>query len=87
MAELPIDKIARLESELGELRSARALASAGRQVADVWRDGRRVRYSTFTLEQFNEQERYLEGQLYAAQVEAGLNVAPRRRAIDLRWAN
>lgn len=87
MSELPIDKVARLEAELGNLRAARALASAGKQVEDVWRDGRRIRYSAFSLAEFNEQERYLEGQLEAAKVEAGMTVTPRRSAIDLAWGN
>lgn len=87
MSELPIDKVARIESELGGLRAARTLASAGKQVEDVWRDGRRVRYSTFTMAEFNEQERYLEQQLEAAKVEAGMAVTPRRRPIELMWGN
>ena len=87
MSELPIDKVARLEAELGGLRAARALASAGKQVEDVWRDGRRVRYSAFTLADFNEQERYLEAQLETAKIEAGMTVTPRRAAIDLGWFN
>lgn len=87
MSELPIDKVARLEAELGGLRAARALASSGKQVEDVWREGRRIRYSTMTLAEFNEQERYLEGQLEQAKVEAGMAVTPRRRPIELGWAN
>lgn len=87
MSELPIDKVARLEAELGGLRAARALASQGKQVEDAWRDGRRIRYSTFTLAEFNEQERYLEGQLEQAKIEAGMVVTRRRSAIPLGWAN
>lgn len=87
MSELPIDKVARLEAELGGLRAARALASSGKQVEDVWRDGRRIRYSTFTLAEFNQHERELESQLYAAKVEAGMVVTPRRRPIKLGWIN
>jgi hypothetical protein len=83
MAELPIDKVARLEAELGGLRAARALASQGKQVEDAWRDGRRVKYSTFTLDQFNQHERELEAQLRVAQDEAGMTVSsPRRSAIS-----
>lgn len=81
MAETPAEKIARIELELGQLRAARALAAQGKQVEDVWRDGRRVRYSAFTLEEWNQHERELEGQLYAARVEAGETVTPRRTAI------
>ena len=87
MSETPAEKVARLEAELGGLRAARALASQGKQVEDAWRDGRRIRYSTFTLAQFNEQERYLESQLEQAKIEAGMAVTPRRRAIDLGWVN
>ena len=87
MSEPPIDKVARLEAELGGLRAARALASAGKQVEDVWREGRRIRYSTMTLAEFNEQERYLESQLEQAKIEAGMSVTPRRRPIELGWAN
>ena len=87
MSELPIDKVARLEAELGGLRAARALASAGKQVEDAWRDGRRIRYSAMTLDEFNRQERYLEAQLEQAKIEAGMAVTPRRRAIELGWAN
>lgn len=82
MSELPIDKVARLEAELGGLRAARALASQGKQVEDAWRDGRRITYSTFTLAQFNEQERYLEAQLQVAKVDAGMEVTPSRTAIS-----
>ncbi len=85
MSELPIDKVARLEAELGGLRAARALASQGRQVEDVWRDGRRIRYSTFTLEDYNEHERELEAQLQVAKAEAGMDVAPRRTAIGVSY--
>ncbi len=87
MSELPIDKVARLEAELGGLRAARALASGGKQVEDVWRDGRRVKYSTFTLADFNDQERYLEGQLETAKIEAGIAVTSRRRPTELAWNN
>lgn len=82
MSETPAEKVARLETELGGLRAARALASQGKQVEDAWRDGRRIRYSTFTLSQFNEQERYLEAQLQVAKVEAGMEVTPSRTAIS-----
>lgn len=81
MPELLVDKIARLELELSSLRTARLAAASGRQVEDVWRDGRRVRYSAYTLEQWNQHERYLEAQLYAARVENGEDVAPPRTAI------
>jgi muconolactone delta-isomerase len=87
MSELPIDKVARLEAELGGLRAARALASGGKQVEDVWRDGRRVKYSTFSLADFNDQERYLEGQLETAKIEAGIAVTSRRRPTELAWNN
>lgn len=81
MAETPAEKIARIELELASLRAARLAAASGKQVEDVWRDGRRVRYSAFTLAEWNEHERFLEGQLYAANVEAGTEVTPRRTAI------
>lgn len=85
MSELPIDKVVRLEAELGGLRAARALASAGKQVEDAWRDGRRIKYSAFTLDDFNQQERYLEAQLEAAKMEAGMEVTPRRTAIGVHY--
>lgn len=81
MSELPIDKVARLEAELGGLRAARALASQGKQVEDAWRDGRRIRYSAFTLAEFMQMERELEAQLLVAKSEAGMEVTPRRTAI------
>lgn len=81
MPELLVDKIARLEVELGQARAARALAASGKQVEDVWRDGRRIRYSTFTLAEYSAHIRLLEAELYAAQVEAGMDVAPTRSAI------
>ena len=83
MSELPIDKVARLEAELGGLRAARALASAGKQVEDAWRDGRRIRYSTFTLADYMQMERELEAQLRTAQIEAGMTLStPGRTAIS-----
>lgn len=85
MSELPIDKVARLEAELGGLRAARALASAGKQVEDAWRDGRRIRYSAMTLDEFNRHERELEAQLQVAKVEAGMDVTPRRSAIGVYY--
>jgi len=86
MSELPIDKVARLEAELGGLRAARALASSGKQVEDVWRDGRRIRYSTMTLDDYNRHERELEAQLRVAQAEAGMEVkSPGRTAIGVRY--
>lgn len=81
MAETPAEKIARIELELASLRAARLAAASGRQVEDVWREGRRVRYSAFTLEEWNQHERYLEGELQAARIEAGETVTPRRTAI------
>lgn len=87
MAETPAEKIARIELELASLRAARLAASSGKQVEDVWRDGRRVRYSAFTLEQWNQHERYLEAQLEAAKIEAGMTVTRRRGAISLGWAD
>ena len=83
--ESPAETIARLETELGQARAARALAASGKQVADVWRDGRRVRYSNFTLAEYSEHIRLLEGELYAAQVAAGMDVAPRRSAIGVGY--
>jgi len=82
MSELLIDKIARIELELASLRAARLAAASGKQVEDVWRDGRRIRYTAYTLEEWNQHERELEGQLYAAKVENGETVTPRRTAIS-----
>jgi muconolactone delta-isomerase len=87
MAETPAEAVARIELELGQARSARALAASGKQVEDVWRDGRRVRYSTFSLQDYSDHIRQLESELYAAQVAAGMNVQSRRRAIPLCWSN
>lgn len=81
MSETPAEAVARIELELGQARSARALAASGKQVEDVWRDGRRVRYSAFTLAEFTAHILQLEGELYAAQVANGQDVAPRRTAI------
>lgn len=83
MSETPAETVARLETELGQARAARALAASGKQVEDVWRDGRRVRYSAFSLAEFSEHIRMLEGELYAAQVANGGDVAPRRSAIGV----
>lgn len=82
MSETPAEAIVRIELELAGLRAARLAASQGKQVQDAERDGRRIRYSTFTLEQFNQQERYLEGQLQQAKIDAGQTVTPRRTAIS-----
>ena len=83
MSETPAEAIARIELELGQARSARALAASGKQVEDVWRDGRRIRYSAFSLAEFSEHIRQLEGELYAAQLANGDDVAPRRTAIGV----
>jgi hypothetical protein len=85
MPELLVDKIARIELELASLRAARLAAAQGKQVEDVWRDGRRVRYTAFSLDDWNRHETYLEGQLYAARVEAGEDVSPRRTAIGVGY--
>ena len=82
MSETAAEKITRIDLELSSLRTARLAAASGRQVEDVWRDGRRVRYSAYTLEEWNQHERYLEGQLQAARIEAGETVTPRRTAIS-----
>lgn len=82
MSETAAEKITRIELELSSLRTARLAAASGRQVEDVWRDGRRVRYSAYTLEEWSQHERYLEGQLYAARIENGETVTPRRSAIS-----
>jgi hypothetical protein len=87
MSETPAEAVARIETELGQARAARALAASGKQVEDVWRDGRRVRYSAFSLSEFTTHIRQLESELYAAQVAAGMCVEPRRSAISLRWSD
>ncbi len=85
MAELLIDRIARLQTEIAQAEAQRALVAQGRAVVDVWRDGRRVRYQVPSMAELEEHLRVLRSELYEAQTLAGQNPTPRRRAIDLGW--
>jgi uncharacterized small protein (DUF1192 family) len=87
VAELLIDRITRLQQEIAQAEAQRALVAQGRAVIDAWRDGRRVRYQVPTLAELEEHIRALKSELFEAQVEAGQNPAPRRRAIGLGWVN
>lgn len=87
MAELPIDRVIRLQEEIAQAEAQRALVAQGRAVIDAWRDGRRIRYQVPTLAELEEHIRALKSELYEAQIEAGQHPTPQRRAISLGWAN
>lgn len=87
MAELLIDRIARLETEISQAEAQRALVAQGRAVVDAWRDGRRVRYAMPTLDELEAHIRQLKSELYEAQLEAGQAPVQRRRAISIGWCN
>jgi hypothetical protein len=80
-------EIERLTREIVEAKSQRALVATGQAVIDVWRDGRRIRKMIPTLKELEAYIRQLEGELYTAQLAAGVTVTPRRAAIDLAWRN
>jgi hypothetical protein len=80
-------EVERLTREIAEAKAQRALVATGQAVIDVWRDGRRIRKMIPTLEQLEAYIRQLQGELYEAQIAAGVAVTPRRRAIDLAWSN
>lgn len=79
--------VERRTREIAEAKAQRALVATGQAVIDVWRDGRRIRKMIPTLAQLEAHIRQLEGELYTAQLAAGVDVRPRRAAIDLAWGN
>jgi hypothetical protein len=80
-------EVERLTREIAEAKAQRALVATGQAVIDVWRDGRRIRKMIPTLAELEAHIRQLEGELYTAQLAAGIDARPRRSAIDLAWGN
>lgn len=78
--------VERLTREIAEAKAQRALVAQGKAVIDAWRDGRRIRRAVPTLAELERHIRQLEGELAAAQVDAGIASAPRRTAIGTGYA-
>ena len=74
--------VERLTREIAEAKAQRALVAQGKAVIDAWRDGRRIRRMVPTLADLEAHIRQLEGELFAAQIAAGMTVTPRRTAIS-----
>lgn len=72
-------------ADLTAYRAARTALVSGERVEDVWRDGRRVTFSSMTLSEINSAIDDLNREYSAAAaVEAG---TARRRPIGLAWKN
>jgi len=80
-------EVERLTREIAEAKAQRARVATGNAVIDVWRDGRRIRKMIPSLDALEAYIRVLEGELYSAQLAAGMEVTSRRRAIALNWGN
>ena len=80
-------EVERLTREIAEAKAQRAKVGRGDAVEEVWRDGRRIVRQLPSLPQLDALIRQLESELYAAQLAAGMDVRPRRRAIELGWLN
>lgn len=74
-----------IAAELADVRAARAAFIRGERVVDVWRDGRRIKFSEMSLADFNTAVTDLEGE-YAAAVDSE-NGRRRRRPARLAWRN
>lgn len=74
-----------IATELATFRTARAKLVNGERVEDVWRDGRRMRFATMSLDDFNSAIASLEREYaQALAAEAGTT---RRRPIGLAYRN
>lgn len=74
-----------IQTDLAAFRAARAALIKGERLEDVWRDGRRMRFSRLDLTDMNRAIADLERELEAAL--AGEAGQPRRRPIGLAWKN
>lgn len=74
-----------IAAEIADVRAARSALATGSRVVDVWKDGRRMKFSEMSLTDFDTLIASLEREYDAAQsVENG---GRRRRAIPLAWRN
>jgi hypothetical protein len=72
-------------TDLVSARAARMALANGERVEDVWRDGKRLRFTTMTLDEMQTLIAGLESEYaQAAAVEGG---GRRRRAISLGYRN
>jgi len=78
-------EVERLTREIAEAKAQRALVATGEAVIDAWRDGRRIRVAVPTLAEMDAHILRLQGELYDAQVVAGIEVQPRRTAIGVYY--
>jgi hypothetical protein len=78
-------EIERLTREIVEAKAQRAKVARGDAVEEVLRDGRRIVRQLPTLAELQTLIQQLEGELYQAQVAAGMETAPRRTAIGVAY--
>lgn len=79
-------EVERLTREITEAKAQRALVALGKAVITAQRDGRLIRRLMPTLAELEAHIRQLEGELFAAQVAAGVDATPRRTAIGTGYA-
>lgn len=74
-----------IAADLAAYRAARTALVTGERVEDIWKNGRRMRFSTMTLGEINAAiNDLMREHEQAVAVEAG---SPRRRPIGLAWGN
>jgi len=74
-----------IAAELADVRAARAAFIRGERIVDVWRDGKRLKFSEMGLEDFNTAITSLESE-YAGAVD-GESGRRRRRPTRIAWRN
>lgn len=74
-----------IETWISEAEAARHKLMSGEDVVDVWKDGRRMRFQKASLSELTEYLAVLRSELVQAQIDEGLTVTRRRRAIGLAW--
>jgi len=79
--------VAEIQTWISEAEAARHTLATGSDVADVWRDGRRMRFQKVKLSELTDYIATLRSELVTAQIDAGVTVTRRRRAISLGYRN
>lgn len=78
---------AQIETWITEAEAQRHALATGKGVVEVWRDGRRLTFTTATLADLNTYIATLKSELVEAQIAEGVTPTRRRRGIALAWRN
>lgn len=78
---------AQIQVWIDEAEAKRHEVATGGAVVEMWRDGRRITRKISSLDELNSYIATLKSELVEAQIEEGLPVTRRRRAIGIAWSN